>query len=284
MLRRSLALLAAVVIGTLSVTAEPPALKNPPLTISAPYLPSLLHPKVPGPYNDLMDELLVPFGTDIQVGFAPIRRSIRQFFRGDVDCFFAGNTTQIFLRDSLYKGDDLLTTTPFKHINVRVYTAPGMPLVTSLNDLDGRTVTADTGIGGDDRIKNLLQGTEQIISANGALAAHTLVKQGRVYAAVIADYDYTLALADAPGEQMLAFDGSFQLERFGDTLLCRKTPDTMILTDYVNKRLTEMQASGQLADILTPEPGRSERQFATRPHPYLRPERDEPDNMTTNKH
>ncbi len=258
------------VFSQLSAVAEQPTIKNPPLTIVAPYLPALLHPGQPGPYNDLMDDFLLPFGTDIQVSFAPVRRSLRQFFSGQTDCFFAGNASEVFLRDSPYRGDDLLATAPFNTVNIRAFTTPDMPLVTSLTDLSGRTVAADIGIGGDDRIRELLEGTEKVIWANSALSAHTLVKQRRVYAAIIADYDYILALLRAPGEQMLEHDPSFLLEQFGDTLLCRKTPDTITLVNFVNMRLATLKASGELAEILRPDPDRSLHQFNSHPHPYLR--------------
>ena len=252
------------------VEAEPVTPDTPPIEISAPHLEWLLSPKHPGPYNDLMDEFFLPFGDRVAVSISPVRRALRQFFEGPADCFFAGHIDEAFLGASSLTTDQLMSSDPFNTVSIRAYTLPGKPLIRSLSDLDEGRIVIDLGIGGENRILRHLPNVRTVVDADNPLQAQNLLMQDRASAAIIMDYDYELSLAQNPEQARLAHDPAFFLDQINDGLLCKRSPETQTLIDDVNQRLTMMKMSGKLAELLQPDPERSLRQFAERPHPYLR--------------
>lgn len=252
------------------VEAEPIKLEDAPIEISAPHLEWLLSSKHPGPYNDLMDEFFPPFDNQVVVSISPIRRALRQFFEGPADCFFAGHIDEVFLRTTSLTADQLISSDAFNTVAIRAYTIPGNPLISHLSDLQAKRVVIDLGIGGDNRALRHLPHALSVIDADNPLHAQTLLMQDRASTAIIMDYDYELSLAQNPGQTRLAHDPDFFLDQVEDALLCKASRDTQTLINHVNEHLRAMKDSGQLAKLLRPDPARSSRQFADRPHPYLR--------------
>ncbi|MBO6505169.1 MAG: hypothetical protein JJ850_10380 [Kordiimonadaceae bacterium] len=246
-----------------------PAATRDTLKIVALEIPWLLHTKTPGPYNDLMDELLDGFNAPLEVSILPVRRALREFFAGSAHCYFAGNYNDAFLEIGGVKREDLVFTKPFNRSSIRVFTASNEPAVRTLAELDNSTISIDAAVGAVEAVKNSLPKSVRTMVAENVAQSHALLSQGRVTASIMVHYDYRLFTAHDQAEPQLHYDDALVIDAIEDKLMCKSGTTPERLVEHVNTRIDALARSGQLAQTLAPDYARSRRQFAERPHPYL---------------
>lgn len=217
-------------------------------------IPWLLDQDRPGPYNQVIDDLIGSYHNDVVLHYFPLKRATRHFFDGAADCFFGGNYDEIHFKDSTLARDDLMISEPFNVVSIRVFTRPGTKPITKPQDLLDIRLAVDQAIGGAERVRaRHLQKHRDAITAVNVRQSYALLMQKRVDAVLMMDYDYELYAARYPEMARLSVSPYFELERVEDALMCKKGERTSDLIDHFNKHLAEMKSSGALGDALLPD-------------------------------
>lgn len=224
-----------------------------PLNIVALQVPWLLDEKKPGPYNKMVDELLLTYDEKVSVKVLPLRRAMRHFFNGNADCFFVGNYDEPYFRDTGVSRESIIVSKPFNTVSIRAFTRRGEVPVESLDDLYERRIAIDLGVGGSARVKKLFPNLTNTIDSLNVAQAHAMLIKGRVNTVLMMDYDYQLYAARHPKKERLVSSGEFQFERVEDALMCIKNSRTLALIDHVNARIADLKQSGMLATLLRPD-------------------------------
>jgi len=224
-----------------------------PLNIVALQVPWLLDEKKPGPYNKMVDELLLSYDEKMSVKILPLKRAMRHFFGGNAECFFVGNYDEAYFRDTGVPRKSIIVSEPFNAVSIRAFTRTGAAPVKSINDLYERRIAIDLGIGGSDRINKLFPNLTNTVDSLNPGQAHAMLMRGRVNTVLMMDYDYQLYAARHPKKEPLVSSVEFQFERVEDALMCIKNNRTRALIDHVNARIAELKQSGMLAVLLRPD-------------------------------
>jgi len=245
-----------VVCATFFVSAavhgqQAPNLK--PLNIVALQVAWLLDEQKPGPYNKLVGELLLTYAEQMSVTILPLRRAMRHFFDGDADCFFVGDYDEPYFRSKGLSRESVIVSDPFNTASIRAFTRAGTSPVSSTNDLYGRRIAIDLGVGGSDRIKKLFPDLTNTVDSLNAAQAHAMLIKGRVNTILMMDYDYQLYAARHPEKEPLVASEEFQFERVDDALMCKKNDRTLALINHVNSQIADLKQSGTLANLLRPD-------------------------------
>ncbi len=254
MLRRiQLLVISMTFLGPATAQDQQQAQGFEPLNIVALQVPWLLDEKKPGPYNKLVDELLLTYGEKMNVKIVPLRRAMRHFFDGNADCFFVGDYDEAYFRDTNVSREAVIISKPFNTANIRAFTRKGEALVRSMEDLYEQRIAIDLGVGGSIRVKKLFPNLTNTIDSLNAGQAHAMLIKGRVDAVLMMDYDYKLYAARHPEKEPLVSSAKFQFEQVNDALMCKKNDQTLALIEHVNARIADMEQSGMLATLLYPE-------------------------------
>lgn len=239
-------------LGSVLAQDQPQARDLEPLNIVAMQIPWLLDEKKPGPYNKMVDELLLTYGDNVNVKILPLRRAMRHFFKGNADCFFVGDYDEAYFRGSYLSRESVTVSRPFNTASIRAFTRRGAEPVRSIEDLYDRRIAIDLGVGGSIRIKKLFPNLTNTVDSLNAGQAHAMLIKGRVEAVLMMDYDYELYATRHPERERLTASTNFEFERVDDALMCKKNQRTHALINHVNARITDMKQSGMLAALLRP--------------------------------
>lgn len=254
MLRRiALFIVSMAFFGSATAQDQKPPQDPGSLDIVALEVPWLLHEKMPGPYNKMVDELLLTYSEEMSVRVFPFKRAIRHFFEGNADCFFVGDYDEAYFRNTNMTRQSVIISDPFNTSSVRVFTREGAPPVNSIVDLYERRIAIDLGVGGRIGIQKFFPKLTSILESLNVAQAHAMLMQGRVDSIMIMDYDYKLFVARHPEKEPLTPSTDFQVGPVEDALMCKKSSRTLALIDHVNARITDLQQSGMLATLLRPD-------------------------------
>ncbi len=225
-----------------------------PLQVVGLQIPWLLDQDRPGPYNQVIEDLIGSYRNDVVLHYFPLKRATRHFFNGAADCFFGGNYDDIYFKDTLLTRDNLTISEPFNIVSIRVFTRPGTKPITKPQDLLDLRLAVDQAIGGAERIQaRYLQKHGDAMTAVNVGQSYALLMQNRVDAVLMMDYDYELYAARYPEMERLSVSPYFELERVEDAMMCKKGERTSGLIEHFNKHLAEMKSTGALGDALLPD-------------------------------
>lgn len=226
-----------------------------PLSVIGFKVPWLFDDEVPGPYNAVFDHMRRTYAYDINVDFLPTRRAERRFFKGTPDCYLIGDYQEGVFEDRGLKRSDIIISDPINMVQIRLVTRPGEPLVSSLEEVYGRTLVVDLAIGGYDRVKRVhLREPVAAIDSDGVRQAVNVLLQKRVDVAMVMDYDLALFLERNPNTQKPVFDPNLVIEEVKDAVVCRRNPRSINFIQHINEQLAALKASGELDRLLTTPP------------------------------
>lgn len=215
-------------------------------------VPWLFDDEIRGPYNTVFDHMRQTYAYDIEVDFLPIRRAERRFFNGTPDCYLIGDYQEGVFEDRGLQRSDIIISDPINIVRIRLVTRPGEPVITSLEEVYGRTLVVDLAIGGYDRVSrvHLKEPVAAIDSVDVRQAVNVLL-QKRVDIAMVMDYDLALFMQRNPGISKPIFDPGLVIEEVKDAVVCKRNPRSIKFIQHVNEQLAILRASGDLDRLLT---------------------------------
>lgn len=224
---------------------------NTPVTIVGTLIPGVLDDAEPGPYNEIYRIITEGFPGEIEFSLVPIRRAQRSFYNRQAMCTFVGSNAVQFLTARGIDINDVIFSTAIKHINVRVYTMPSVPIVNSSDQLAGKVVALDIAAGGLDVFKEMFLPDDSIvISTNSVEQAFALLAQGRVDAVIAFDFDVDMLKKQLPGISEVVHAPGYAIAANDDLLSCWRTPETEALIEYVNIKLAGIREDGRLQALI----------------------------------
>lgn len=225
---------------------------EPPIVLMGVKIPGLFDTEDAGPYNKVYERLIGGYGLEYSLREAPLRRAINAFVKGDVDCFlFATGDKNIYIGHGM-AGDELLISNPINFVALKLYTRAGEAVIHDVADVRGSYVAIDQGATDISRAaEHLSIDPNQLLPAQTLTQAFLLLNQRRVEAVVAFDGDVKTYLKRAADSRTYGVSETLSLGSSQDSVICRRTETTERFMSHVNKKLSELSASGELKQILS---------------------------------
>lgn len=220
------------------------------ITIAATDIEGLFDEKSPGAY-DVIFSRLMEGRDDIYVMRGPILRIRRLFYARNADCLFVGINHKEFYD---YKGlpfEEILVSASIKTIRLRLYTMPGEPVVSSMEQLRGKAVAHASGV-------SSLEEFSQVFASKGIetlrveknIQAFQMMEFGRVAAVAAYGLDIDELSRHLPGIKKYPHDENFHASESEDVIVCWRNPKTLPFMAFVNQRIAILKNSGELEAVL----------------------------------
>lgn len=214
-----------------------------------------------GPYHDAFSLLTASYDGDLNLMMAPQKRAENQFGQGTGDCLFAGSALPGYYKKYGLPDDQLLVSDTIFSFKMKVYGPRNSPAIEDLANLEGQTIAVDIGVGNVDYIADRMGHPRVLALPIQALAqGFQLLDVGRVAALVAVDLDVRYLQARHAGFTGYPVSETLNVMESRDVLVCRRSPETEVFIDHVNREIQALQADYRLDALLdryltdTPQP------------------------------
>lgn len=218
-------------------------------------VPQLLPLEGDGPYTRVMDALgRRAKGQSFAFTRSPVRRAIRDLVSDTpiADCIFPTDVRNV--ADMGLDANDFLQSDPVNFARVHVFTAPGLPKITHMDQLHGMSVAFTEGYGFGPTLTPLITGEQTVLGhripvSSSVQSMRLLLKYKRVDA-VIGYLPEDVLVAKALGLPRPNFDPDNSFFEVAERIVCHRNPRNRAFLQAINGALDAQRRSGELSRIL----------------------------------
>ena len=222
------------------------------ISIAGTRIEGIFDEQVSGPHNQIFREIMVGYSGNYSLEMYPVRRAVRSFIGRENDCIFIGNNKPEYYQLYNIDFDDIIYSQPFNSLEQKLYTLKSQPIIEAWADIEGITVSAETGTAQNFREIGTKTAQTHILPTSNLEGAFMLLDQGRVGAVAAFSWDAALFFSRMPKVHQKNYHASvsFVTTSIDEVLSCWKTEQTKVFIEHVNKRIQEMIKDRSLMKIL----------------------------------
>lgn len=223
------------------------------LQIAATRIPQIYDPDAPGPYDAILAQLTKGFALEVNVDVMPPRRALRVFASKRVDCYFVSSDREDFFRRRGLPWSELIHSDPINTLTARIYSLQSQPLITSIDQIHGKTIAVDLSVGEATELNQHFFGGRAVTLPVGSVGqALSLLEQDRAVGAILFDYDVRNHAKAEGVEGQVHVSPALVISQLNDTVTCWSGDKTHAFLRHINSTLAALRETGQLQTLLMP--------------------------------
>ncbi|UTW56092.1 transporter substrate-binding domain-containing protein [Kordiimonas sp. SCSIO 12610] len=220
--------------------------KNTEIDIAASMVPNIFHPEKRGIYNDLVDLIFEDTPYTVNIDYQPVRRAQQTFLRKRAHCFFVSDKSSQADLGIENTGDDFIYSDTLNEAHIRIYTLASNPQISSIKDLEGKTIVADPGTGLGNALRDKIPTSATIVPSKTIENSIELLMLSRADALVAYDLDMNIHQNFNANALKPHTDLTLSLHTSYDSISCWDTPETQAFLNHVNHRFRALKQQGTL--------------------------------------